>query len=54
MQIVEPLEKQQIGDLLDDFERIGDAARPECIPEGVNFTADFAGEHELFFRDFSE
>jgi hypothetical protein len=45
VQFVEALEEQQVGDLLDDFEGIGDAARPESVPEGVNFTADFAGEH---------
>ena len=45
VQVVEALEEQQIGDLLDDFERIGDAAGPEGIPEGVNSTADFAVEH---------
>ena len=26
VQIIEPLEEKQLGDLLDDFERIGDAA----------------------------
>lgn len=25
--------------------RVGDAPGPEGIPEGVDFTADFAGEH---------
>ena len=45
VQVVEPLDEEQVGDLLDDLERIGDAARPEGIPEGVDLTADFAGEH---------
>jgi hypothetical protein len=39
------VKEQQIGDLLDDFEGIGDTAGPEGIPERVYFTADFAGEH---------
>ena len=49
VQIVEAFEEQQVGDLLDDFERIGDAASPEGIPECVNFAANFAGEHGLYF-----
>jgi len=45
VQVVETLEEQQAGDLLDDFERVGDAAGPEGVPEGVNFTVNFAGKH---------
>ena len=45
VQVVVTLEEQQVGNLLDDFERIGDAAGPERIPEGANSTADFAVEH---------
>ena len=45
VEVVQALEEQQVGDLLDDFEGIGDAAGPEGIPEGVNFGADFAGKH---------
>ena len=52
MQVVEPLEKQEASYLLDDFERIGNAAGPEGIPEGIDFTADFAGEHGA--RSFRE
>ena len=32
-------------DLLDDFERIGDASSPEGIPEGVDLVANRAGNH---------
>jgi hypothetical protein len=46
VQVVEALEEEQVGDLLDDFQRVGDAAGPEGVPEGVDFGADFAGEHE--------
>ena len=46
VEIVEPLQEKQVGDLLDDYERVGDTAGPEGIPESVDFTADFAGEHE--------
>jgi hypothetical protein len=33
------------GDLLDDFDGIGDAAAPEGIPEGIDFAAYIACEH---------
>jgi hypothetical protein len=46
VEIIEPLQEEQVGDLLDDFEGIGDTAGPEGIPESVDFTADLAGEHE--------
>ena len=45
VQIVQPLDEEQVGDLLDDFERIGDAARPEGIPDAIDLIADIAGEH---------
>jgi hypothetical protein len=45
VQIVEPLKEQQVGDLLDDFERIGNAARPEGIPEGINLVANVSSNH---------
>ena len=32
LQFVEPLDEQQVGDLFDDRERIGDATRPEVVP----------------------
>lgn len=46
VEVVEALEEQQVGDLLDDFERVGNAAGPERIPEGVDLAADSAVEHE--------
>ena len=45
MQVVEPLDEEQVGDLLDHFQRVGDAAGPEGIPDVVDLAADFAGEH---------
>lgn len=44
MQVIEPLQEQQVSDLLDDFERVGDAAGPEGISEGVNLAEDIAVE----------
>ena len=48
VQVVEALDEQQVGDLLDDLERVGDAAGPEGVPDAIDLTADFAGEHECF------
>ena len=45
VQVVQPLQEQQVGNLLDDFQRVGDAARPEGVPDGVDLGADFACEH---------
>ena len=49
MEITQPFQEKEIGNLLDDFERVGDAARPESIPERVDFAADFTGKHETEF-----
>ena len=46
LEVIEALEEKQVGDLLDDFDGVGDAAAPEGIPEGIDFTADIAGEHK--------
>ncbi len=35
VQIVQPFDEGQIGDLLDDFQRVRDAARPEGVPQLV-------------------
>ena len=37
VQVVEPLDEEQIGDLLDHLERVGDAARPEGVPDARRF-----------------
>jgi hypothetical protein len=43
LQVVEPAQKEQVGDLLDDFERIGDPAGPEGVPDAVDLAAQLAG-----------
>jgi hypothetical protein len=42
--VVEAAEEEEPGNLLDDFEGVGDAAGPEGVPYGVDLGADFAGE----------
>jgi len=37
VRLVEAAHEKQVGDLLDDFERIGDAARPEGVPHIIDF-----------------
>ncbi len=41
VQLVETLHEQQIGDLLDGGERVGDAAGPELVPELVDLASEF-------------
>src|SRR5581483_4102785 len=45
--LVQPLEKEKVGNLLNDFERIRDAARPKSIPDLIDLTANFAGKHRF-------
>ena len=40
VQLIEALDKEQIGKLLDHFQRIGDPARPERIPDLINLIAN--------------
>jgi hypothetical protein len=47
LQIIQTANEKQIRDLLDHLERIGDASRPERVPNAVDLTADFAREHAL-------
>jgi hypothetical protein len=46
MQVVQAAQKEQISDLLNHFNRVGNAARPEGVPNLVNFAFEIAGEHE--------
>ena len=36
VQVVQPLQEQQVRNLLDNFERVGDAAGPEGVPDGID------------------
>lgn len=45
VQIIEPFQEQQEGDLREDFERVGDAARPEVDPDSVDLIVSSSGDH---------
>jgi len=47
VQVVQAPHEQQVRDLLDDLDWIGDAARPESVPNLANLTLDCPGDHEL-------
>ncbi|HEX4205239.1 MAG TPA: hypothetical protein VHZ51_13820 [Ktedonobacteraceae bacterium] len=47
LKVIEPTQEQQIGDLLDHFERVGNAARPEGVPYLVNLTLNTSCNHNL-------
>jgi hypothetical protein len=44
---VQSLKKEKVGDLLNDFERVGDATRPEGVPDLIDLTANFASKHKF-------
>src|ERR1700694_2143823 len=44
LHFVEAFDEDQIGDLLDDLERIGEATGPEIIPDAVDLAAQFTCE----------
>ena len=43
---VEPLDEEQIGELLDDRERIRNAARPHGVPDLVDLGLEFTRDHD--------
>jgi hypothetical protein len=47
VEVVEALDEQQVGDLLDDRERVGDATRPESVPDLVHLIADLSRQHAV-------
>lgn len=44
LKIVEAVEEEQVGDLFDNFERVGNAAKPERVPDAVYLPPDFTGD----------
>ena len=52
LQLIEPLDEKQVSDLLDDFQRIGNPAGPEGIPDLVDLVSNFVGEHNCWLRFF--
>jgi hypothetical protein len=43
--LVQAFDEEQVGELLDDGERVGDAAGPQGVPDAVDFGFDFACDH---------
>ena len=48
LQLVEPLDEEQVSKLLDDRERVRDAPGPHGVPDAVDLGFEFAGDHGLF------
>jgi hypothetical protein len=44
---VQALEKERVGDLLNDFERTGDPAGPESVPGAINLIANFTSKIDV-------
>jgi len=49
VQVVQAAQEEQVSDLLNDFERVGNAAGPECVPDLVDLALDGAGDHFPLF-----
>ncbi len=45
LKVVETPDEEEIGDLLDDLERVRDASRPKGIPDRVDLIADLSSQH---------
>ncbi len=45
VQVVQAADEEQVGELLDYLQRVGDAAGPEAVPDAVDLAAEVAGEH---------
>ncbi len=45
LEFVEALDEEQVGELFDDGERVGDAAGPHGVPDAIDFGFEFAGDH---------
>ena len=50
LKVVQPPQEQEIGDLLDDFERVRDASGPESVPDAIDLILNFASDHVALFR----
>ena len=46
VQLVEALDEEQVGELLDDRERVRDAAGPHGVPDSVDLGLQLAGDHD--------
>ncbi|VMP20668.1 Uncharacterised protein [Streptococcus pneumoniae] len=47
VQLVQPPQEQEVGHLLDDLQGVGDAARPERVPDAVHLGLQLAGDHRI-------
>ena len=45
LQVVEPADEEQVGDLLDHLQGVGDAAGPERVPDPVDLALQLTGDH---------
>ena len=45
LQLIQPLDEKQIGDLLDHFQRIGNPAGPKRIPDLIDLATNLGGKH---------
>ena len=54
VQLVQPLDEEQVGELLDDRERVRDAAGPHGVPDSVDLGLQLTGDHDSIPSVFIE
>ena len=47
LQLIEALDEEQVGHLLDDLHGVGDAAAPEGVPDLVDLTLEGTGDQAV-------
>ena len=50
VEIVQAAEEKKVGNLLNDFQRVGDAAGPKSIPDLINLRANFTSKHKVLWN----
>ena len=45
VKVVQTAQEEQVGDLLDDLQGVGDTTGPEGVPDLVDLALDVAGDH---------
>ena len=46
LQVVQPFGEQQVGDLFDNRQCVGNPASRKCVPNFIDLRADFPGDHK--------
>ena len=51
LQLIKAFYEEQVSDLFNDFQRIGNPAGPEGIPDLIDLTTNFVRQHDVCSLD---